>query len=117
MLGDSLTITLGGAGGTAKVLPKINQDGFGSEYYLREATQDFRAKVSHSKSGTRDRHYVEFTQTVYAVSADDPDDVRRASAVILARPDAAVAEVTDLQEAMSFWMDATNVPKIIGWES
>lgn len=117
MLGDSITITLGGSGGTAKVLPKINQDGYSAEYLLRESTQEFKAKVSHSKNGTRDRHYVEFKQTVFATTDGEDDTVRTVSTVILAKPSDTESEVTDLSEALSYYLDATNVPKIIGWES
>ncbi|UJQ85698.1 MAG: putative coat protein [Hampduvirus faecihabitans] len=116
MLGDTLTMTLGGSGGTAKVLNKINQDGYGAEYLLREATQQFTAKVSHSKNGTRDRHYVEFKQTVFATSTD-PEIIRTSSHVLLASPSDTEADVTNLAEALAFWLDGTTVPKLIGWQS
>lgn len=49
MLGTSLTLTLDGAGGTAKVLPLINQDGYSSEYFL-----DDGLVTSGRRSGTRE---------------------------------------------------------------
>jgi len=35
-------------GAGTKSLPKVNQDNYGSEYYLREATQEFTAKIRHA---------------------------------------------------------------------
>lgn len=117
MLGDTLTITLGGSGGTAKVLPKINQDGYSAEYLLRETLQSFSAKVSHgSGSIGRDRHYVEFKQTVFATANED-EHIMTCSSVILNGSDEVVDDVTDLQLALSYYLDATTTPKIVGWES
>lgn len=117
MLGNTITVTLGGSGGTAKVLNRIADDGYGAEYFLRESTQEFRMKITHSSSGTRERHFVELKQTVYAASADEADTVRTVSGVILAKASDTVADVTDLQEALSYFLDGTNTPKLIGWES
>jgi len=117
MLGDTLTVTLGGSGGTAKVLNKINQDGYASEYLLREALQEFTAKVKHSKNGARDRHYVEFKQTIFAVADTSDEVVRTVSTVVLAAPSDTNADVTDLGEALSFYMDSTIYPQVINWES
>ncbi|DAD50158.1 coat protein [ssRNA phage Gephyllon.1_20] len=66
------------AAGT-KTLPMINQDSYGSEYYLRESTQEFRMKIRHSKetptkTGSQMlRHNVELTRTVFG--ADGAADV------------------------------------------
>jgi hypothetical protein len=118
MLGDSITITLGGSGGTDKVLNKINSGkDYSAEYLLREATQEFSALISHSKNGTRDRHYMEVKQTIFATDPDEADIVRTVSAVILAKPSDTSADVTDLQEGLSFFLDGTNTPKLLNWES
>jgi hypothetical protein len=60
------------AAGT-KTLQHINQDSYGSEYFLREATQEFRVKIRHTKetktaTGQMVRHNVEFTRTVYGTA-------------------------------------------------
>lgn len=70
------TLTLPQVGGNI-VLNRINQDGYSSEYLFKDATQQYVAKVRHSKvnRGTKaaplmyDRHNVEVTQTVYAAGA------------------------------------------------
>lgn len=60
----------------AKNLPRINQDAYGSEYLLREALQEFRVKIRHtkenpSKDGVQyERHNVELTHTLYATATD-----------------------------------------------
>jgi hypothetical protein len=65
-----------------KTLQKINQDNYGSEYYLREATQSFRVKIRHTTenavtgSGKFQRHNVEITQTIFAVAPAVLDTVR-----------------------------------------
>lgn len=65
-----------------KSLPRVNQDNYGAEYYLREATQEFRAKIRHTRekataTGRVDRHNVEITQTVFGTSGA-PDVTRQA---------------------------------------
>lgn len=113
----SETITLGGSGGTEKVLVKINGgEPYSSEYYLREATQDFRLKVSHSGAGARDRHYVELKNTVFATTESE-EIVRTASTVILGKPSDASATVTDIVEALAYFLNATNIPKLLAWQS
>jgi hypothetical protein len=74
--------------GVNKTLPKINQDSYGSEYYLREATQEFRVKIRHSMesavvgSGQVHRSNVDFTQTIFSVTAGVPDNVRQVYVVL-----------------------------------
>lgn len=67
---DPLVVTINAV---AKSLPRVKFDNYSSEYFLREATQDFRMKVRNTsypnqgKPGvTTDRHNLEFTQTIYA---------------------------------------------------
>lgn len=70
--GATLDITYNAA---VKTLNRINQDNYGSEFYLREATQEFRIFIRHSKqkpakAGGRDldRHVFDIQQTVFATS-------------------------------------------------
>lgn len=121
-LGDTLTITLGGSGGTAKVLKKINQDGYTSEYYLPETNSSFRAKVRHTKESVKpnqvqyERHNVEFTETVYT-SGNTPEFVRQAYVVIRHKVGDDAATVSNLGEALSFYLNEALYGKLIGWES
>lgn len=72
MFADTITITVNAV---AKVLNRINEGGGSSEYYLREATGEMRLKIKQTSylDKTRasllvQRHAVEFTQVVNAVS-------------------------------------------------
>lgn len=70
--GSTLTVTVNAV---AKVLNRINDQDYGSEYYLRESLGDWRVKIRHSKEAVQkdgtvnDRHNVEFTQTIYATAS------------------------------------------------
>jgi hypothetical protein len=125
MLGTSLTITLDGSGGTAKVLPLINQDGYSTEYYLDEGLQTYRAKVRHSKdtvkAGTQpyDRHVVTFTKFTKPTEALPLGSSNDITFTIRNDPNGAQADIIDLSEAMSFYMVKAGgiAAKLLGWES
>jgi hypothetical protein len=69
--GATLSITVNTV---AKVLNRINQDNYGSEYYLRGTLDAYRVKIRHSKDSPNasgqvyDRHNVEVTRTIFATS-------------------------------------------------
>lgn len=125
MLGTSLTITLDGSGGTAKVLPLINQDGYSSEYFLDEGLVTYRAKVRHSrdtvKAGTQpfDRHVVTFTRFVKPATGTPLGSQCDISFTIRTDPSGVAADQIDLSEAMSFYMVKAGgiAAKLLGWES
>jgi hypothetical protein len=124
MLGSSLTVTLDGSGGTAKVLPLINQDGYSSEYYLDETLVWYRAKVRHSndnvKAGTQafDRHTVTFQRYLKPTSTV-PGRLTEVIYTIRMDPNEVASDIIDLSEAMSFYMvKAGGIgAKLLGWES
>ena len=82
--GSTLTVTVNAV---AKVLNRINQDNYGSEYYLRAAADQYRCLIRHSKEAPladgrrKDRHNVEITHTVFATSTT-PEYVRTVSFTI-----------------------------------
>lgn len=125
MLGTSLTITLDGSGGTAKVLPLINQDNYASEYYLDEATVWYRAKVRHSvdtvKAGSQafDRHTVTFQRYLKPTEAAPLGRLTEVIYTIRNDPNETAADVIDLSEAMSFYMVKAGgiAAKLLGKES
>lgn len=124
-LGTSLTITLDGAAGVAKVLPLINGPFNGqSEYFLDETLVQYRATVRHSsdtvKAGSQafDRHTVTFTRYVKPVS---PSLVGSTSQVIFTvrnDPAGVPGDIIDLSEAMSFYMVKAGgiAAKLLGFE-
>lgn len=125
MLGTTLTVTLDGSGGTAKILPLINQDGYSTEYFLDEGLITYRAKVRHSrdtvKAGTQkfDRHVVTFERFVKPTAAVPLGSLSSVSYTIRNDPDGTQADIIDLSEAMSFFtVKAGGVAvKLLGWES
>lgn len=123
MLGDTLTVTLDGSGGTAVVTSKINQDSYSAEYLSKGATYEIRAKVRHSKETPKadgiayDRHNVEFTQYVYPTEALPHGRIRQAYVVIRNEPEDDLTAVVDLVEALPFWLTDANILKLCGWES
>lgn len=125
MLGTTLTITMNGSGGTAKVLPLINQDGYSSEYFLDEGLVTYRAKVRHSrdtvKAGSQpfDRHTVTFTRFVKPTSTTPLGSQTEVIYTIRTDPSGVLADIIDLSEAMSFYMvNAGGIAaKLLGWES
>lgn len=125
MLGTTLTITMDGSGGTAKVLPMINQDGYSTEYFLDEGLITYRAKVRHSrdtvKAGSQpyDRHTVTFTRYVKPTAALLLGSQTEVTYTIRTDPNGASADIIDLSEAMSFYMvkAAGIAAKLLGWES
>jgi hypothetical protein len=125
MLGDTLTITLDGSGGTAKVLPKINQDGYSAEYFLDEATVQWRARVRHSrdnvKVGTQafDRHTVTFSRYLKPTETAPLGRTTEVIFTIRNDPNEASTDIIDVAEAMSFYtVKAGGISaKLLGWES
>ena len=125
MLGTSLTMTLDGSGGTAKVLPLINQDGYTSEYFLDEGLVTYRARVRNSrdnvKAGTQpfDRHTVTFSRYVKPTITVPLGSLSEVSFTIRNDPNGTPADIVDVSEAMSFYMVKAGgiAPKLLGWES
>lgn len=122
MYGDSITLTLGGIGGTDKVLKKINQDNYSAEYLIRETTGEIRMKVRHtleqSKNGALalDRHNVEVTQVVFETSTA-PEYTRQFYFVFRCAKQDNVAECVDVGEAVALWATGANLTALAGWES
>jgi hypothetical protein len=71
-----------------KTLIKINQDNYGSEYYLRESTGEYRAKIRHSResaivgSGQVHRSNFDLTYTIFSTTPGVPDNVRQVYLVL-----------------------------------
>lgn len=125
MLGSSLTITLDGSGGTAKVLPLINQDGYSSEYFLDDTTITYRAKVRHFsesvKAGTQafDRHIVSFQRFLKPTTTYPLGLLSEVIFTIRLDPDDTASDVIDVSEAMSYYMVKAGgiAAQLLGWES
>jgi hypothetical protein len=125
MLGATLTVTMDGSGGTAKVLPLINQDTYGAEYFLDEGAVTYRAKVRHSRDSVKagsqpyDRHTVTFTRFTKPTTGLPLGSQSEVSFTVRNDPNGVLSEIIDLGEAMSFYTVKAGgiIPKLLGWES
>lgn len=123
MLGDTLTVTLDGSGGTAVITSKIDGFGYSSEYLKKRANDEIRVRIKHSKdavkAGTQqfDRHNVTFEQYVYPTEAKPLGVRRQATLIIRNDPSDDESAVTDLAEALMFWATDANLTKLFGWET
>jgi len=122
MLGDSITLTLGGTGGTDRVCTKVNQDNFGAVYLGRTSLDEIRIKVRHLKENPKagseivERHEFYVTQTVYA-AGDVPEKIRSHNMAIRSSASDDQDLATDLSEAVTLWGSEANILKLFGWES
>lgn len=125
-LGANLTVTLDGAGGTAKVLPLIDGPSqHASEYYLDDGLVTYRAKVRHSqdsvKAGSQpfDRHTVTFERFLKPTTTAPLGRLTQIIFTIRTDPNEVAADVIDVSEAMSFYMVKAGgiAGKLLGWES
>jgi len=119
MFADQLTVTVNAV---AKVLNRINQDKYGSEYFLRESTQEFRLKIRNSSSKpagslqTIDRHNFELTNTVYATSTV-PAIVRRAYSVYENSRSDTAADPLNVFVGFAGFNSSANIQKALNYES
>lgn len=119
MIGNTITITVGAS---AKVLTLINQDGYSSEYLLKDTASEFRLRIRHSKTKasaaqiSMDRHNVELIETVYA-TAEVAEFTRKFYFVIENKPDdLSVANVDAMADKVIATSNAFLV-QLMGWES
>ncbi len=123
MFADPQTVTFDAPIG-AKNLVKINQDGYSSEYLLKEATGEYRLKVRNSINSTlRDgvmkveRHNVELTHWLYPTTTY-PNGFRRKAYIVIENEvgDDPVV-VNDLAEGLLVWTTEANIVKLLAFES
>lgn len=80
MISDPITITVNSVD---KTLVRINQDGYSSEYLLREADEEFRLRFRNttyrdkSRNVLMDRHNVELIHTVFPVAPATLSTIRK----------------------------------------
>lgn len=122
MFADTLTITINAV---AKVLNRIADDGYTSEYLLRGTLDEFRLKIRHSSyqapssRGSRqvDRHNVELTQIVYPVSPAVISTVRKAYVILENDNVDGVTDPLNFNLGFAAFLNSTNTTKLINWES
>lgn len=121
MFADTLTITINSV---AKVLTRIRQDDYSSEYLLRETTGEFRLKIRNTNFSDKtrsgigvDRHNVELTQIINPVAPATIAQKRKAFATFeLDRTDTVVDPVKFTAGLVVFLTEA-NLTKMANFES
>jgi len=120
MFADTITITINAV---AKVLNRINQDAYGSEYFLRGTLDEFRLKIRHSNytDKTRgkviDRHNVEFTQVVYPVLPSTVSIQRKSYTVIENERVDGLTEPLNFNLGYTGFFTSPNITKLLNYES
>lgn len=104
------TITIEVSTGVNKILKRVNQDNFGSEYLLVDATTKNVLKIRHSKEGSNDpskpvmvRHNVFFEYTVFPTT-ELPAYVRSYT-MTMRRPELSnPSAVSDIAKGVQTWL-------------
>nr|UJQ85888.1 MAG: hypothetical protein 2 [Leviviridae sp.] len=121
MFGDTITVTINAV---AKVLSKINQDGYSSEYLLRADTEEFRMRIRNTtyadktRGGKKvDRHNVELVHRVYAVAPATVDTIRKAYSIIENDQGDPSTAVVKFGAGMFAFHTEANITKLFNFES
>jgi hypothetical protein len=121
MFPDPLVVTINAV---AKNLIRINQDGYSSEYLLKEATGEYRAKLRNSSrtDSTRggkviDRHNIELVYTIYPVSPAIFPTIRKEYIVFENDVGDDSALVAKLVAGLSAFTTEANATKLLNFES
>jgi len=121
MLGN--TLVLPQAGGDITMV-KINQDGYSSEYLFRNSTDQYRAKIRHTKTNANaatgraayDRHNFEVVRTTFAVG-DVAEFDRKFYFVIEHVPGDTSVALADAVADLAIATSNAFLNSLMGWES
>lgn len=119
--GATLTLTINSV---AKVLNRIRDDGYSSEYLLRTATEEWRCQIRHTHSDPKsvdptlrgvDRHNMEITQRIFKTSST-PEIFRKAYTVFELSPgDDPAAGSLFVQGSYAYAGNASRIDDQIAW--
>lgn len=119
MFAATITVTIDSV---AKVLNRISDGNYSSEYLLRETTSEFRMKIRHSsyirkKTGRPvHRHACELTQLVFGTDTDA--EIERKFYFVMENDHADPSTDTlNFGVGMVGFATSGNLTKLIGWES
>lgn len=121
MFPDPTTITVDGG---AKALIRINQDGYSSEYLLKETGAEWRLKIRNSsyKDKTRggkavERHNAEFIHKVHPVAPAIYPTIRKVYTVFEMDTGDDTTWMSKVVAGFSAFMTAANATKMLNYES
>ena len=119
---DPMTLTING---DPADLNRINQDGYSSEYLLRNETDEYRLTVrntTYSPKGNKavivERHNVQLIHTVFPVAPETRSTVSKAYFVIESDQGKSPVAVHNVVSALAAFVgDPANVTKLLKFES
>jgi hypothetical protein len=121
MFADTVTVTINSV---AKVMVRVNQDGYSSEYRLKETDGEFRLRLRNSSyvdksrgSKTVNRHNAELVHTLYPVAPAVYPTVRKTYAVFEDDLGDTLATVAKEVVGTLAFLTEANVTKLENWES
>lgn len=119
MFADTLTITINAV---AKVLNRVNQDKYASEYFLRTATDSYRLNIRNSSRtdkslGVLDRHAIEFVHEMYPVAPAVTPTVKKIYTVLEHGSNDITVDVAKFAAGFVAFTTEANWTKTINWES
>jgi hypothetical protein len=121
MFADPLTVTINGV---AKNLIRVNQDGYSSEYLLKETTGEYRLRLRNTSyndkaRGSRkvERHNVELVHAIYPVAPAIYPEIRKVYTVFENDVGGDNALVAKTVAGLSTLMSEANATKLINFES
>jgi hypothetical protein len=109
-----------------KALVRINQDGYGSTYLLRSATDEFRLTIRNitrtdkARGVQIDRHTVELVHTVFPVAPATLSSKRMCYTVIENQQGDTLTDPNYVATALYAWLTASssaNIAKLLNFES
>jgi len=116
-ISSPITITVNAI---AKVLPRINQDNYGSVYRLKEADDEWQLTIRHSYEGKpgplqMERHNVDFVHTRFV--GTDRTPVVTQTYTIMRNPRAYdPVDTTNIAKALAVWVN-TVAADLSAWQN
>lgn len=123
MLGNTLTLNIGtDADPVEIILSKVNQDGYSSEYRLKESDREHVVIIRHSTEKTRvkgkvvDRHQVSYQQNLFPTELSPQGETRQVYTILRVAPELDPTDAANMTAAVSRFAMG-NAPAIANWES
>lgn len=121
MFSDTITISINAVN---KVLTRINQDNYSSEYYLRETTGEFRLRLRNSSYSDKARggrtvyrHNAELVQTVFPAVAGDFPVINKMYGVFENENAVTTADAAKFSAGGFAFFSEANITKLLNFES
>lgn len=120
MFADPAVITINGV---AKSLTRINQDGYSSEYVLRNALDEYRlfirnkGRIDKKRGVSIDRHEVDLVHTIFPVAPATSSTVRKVYAVVENQQGDTLTDPRNVALGLFALLNSANIDKLMNFES